>query len=575
MQELEGLFLAAVEAQRAGDSSAARRRFEEILGRFPACHEAVFMLAMLDADAGELASAERRLNEALRLDPGHPEYLFRLGSLQLARGRALEAVQTLRRAEAAGEEAGEVLLALATAELQAGQVSEAETHARRAIELDGHVAQADVLMMSILGARRELGAALEHARASAARHPENAEVRARLALLLERANDLGGAVDEARAALALRKDHPTALGVVGRLLEREGKLEEAAQAFKDAVSACAPNSSEARDLCRSLGLVLDRMKRHDDAMRCFRASKRDPRSLDEEFRRASEEVGRFIDAQIRDLPEGIAATWPRTPAEERPSPVFFVGFPRSGTTLLEQMLGAHPAIVTTDELRNLGRVTETLAQPLGGLERLPRHLGSISEAEVVRARAEYWGVAEGELGAEALAGKLLLDKHPLNTPNLFTARRVFPGSKVVVSLRDPRDVVLSCFMNLSRTAAAVLHYGTLEDAARQYAQVMKLWLHMRTALDLPWLEVRYEDIVEQPEATVGRVLEFVGQPWDDAVLRFVEKTAGKQVRSTSYRQVTEGLYKRALGRWRAYEKHFGAALPILEPFAQEFGYGDA
>lgn len=570
---LETLFAAASKVLRAGDTSRAEAMFGEIIQGYPACHEAMYMQGMIRAERGDLPKAEALLSRALELDAGNPEYLFRLGSVLLARGLAERAVPILEEAVREADETPALMLALGSACLAAVKLPEAEKAFRRARELDPAAAEPGMGLLATLMGSRRMEEAQTLGRELASTHPRRADVRARLAQTLERSNKLEEARIEADAALELDPGDATALGVFAALLQRAGDKEASVPVFERAIVATALRQ-EKRDLSRALGLVLDELGRHDEAYEHFLQSKKSLEEVPSPSSMLAADVDRFIDGCRRELTPGVASAWKAPPKDHREPPVFFVGFPRSGTTLLEQVLGAHPRLVTTDEIESIGSCTEWVGRRAGRLDLAPAAYGSLTDAEIIALRGRYWTKIEGELGAAALAGKRLVDKHPMNTANLFTARRLFPEAKVIVSLRDPRDVILSCFMHLSRTPMAVVYFRDLESAARLYARVMGLWFHMRTALDLPWIEVKYEDLVDDAEGTARRVLDFLGEPWDDSVLEFTDKAKKKTMRSTSYQQVSQGIYTRAKGRWRAYEQHFGKALEILDPFVHALGYQD-
>ena len=127
--------------------------------------------------------------------------------------------------------------------------------------------------------------------------------------------------------------------------------------------------------------------------------------------------------------------------------------------------------------------------------------------------------------------------------------------------------------NVSLTPISV-NWLALEDAAVYYARSMQTWLKVRTLTAGSWIEFRYEDVVGDLEREARRILEFLGRPWDDKVLKFYEHVREKIVRSPTYRDVTQPVYHKSIGRWKNYAKYFEPALKTLEPFVAEFGYGD-
>ena len=170
---------------------------------------------------------------------------------------------------------------------------------------------------------------------------------------------------------------------------------------------------------------------------------------------------------------GRVAGWERTPGDDRPAPVFFVGFPRSGTTLMEAMLRAHPGLATTGERSPLHEARRRLIERYGRAA-YPECVGDMTEADVAEARGRFWSYAETAVGAAP--SQRLVDKLPLNIVELGVAARLFPDAPVVMALRDPRDTVLSCFMQEFELNDAMAHFATVDGAARLYAAVMGLWL---------------------------------------------------------------------------------------------------
>jgi Tfp pilus assembly protein PilF len=248
---------------------------------------------------------------------------------------------------------------------------------------------------------------------------------------------------------------------------------------------------------------------------------------------------------------------------------FLVGFPRSGTTLLEKALASHPQVVTLEEVDCLGEAgRDFLAGPaqLSALE-------AIDHEEADRRRALYWqGVRQG-LG-EDLAGKTLLDKMPLHTLALPVIAKLFPDALILFALRDPRDVVLSCFRRRFRQNAAMAEFLTLPDAACYYDAVMTLAGVYRALLSLEALDVRHEAVVADFDTQLGRILDALDLPWDDGVRGFATRAAVRP-RTPSDLQLTAGLNDAGVGQWRRYASYLEDVRAILDPWADRWGYASA
>ena len=249
------------------------------------------------------------------------------------------------------------------------------------------------------------------------------------------------------------------------------------------------------------------------------------------------------------------------------------GHPRSGTTLLEQVLDSHPGFVSAEETMVFSR--ESFGFLLRGKIQADTLMLPTLEAASVEtlreARRNYIQCMERVLGHPA-DDRILIDKNPSLTGLVSAFVRVFPEAKLLVALRDPRDVCLSCFMQPLPMSQGSSMFLTLETTVQEYVSIMGLWKVASTCLGHGYMEVRYEDVVEDLEGVSRRVLEFLGVAWDDRVLRFNEFTQKKLVRSPTYAAVAKPITKGAVGRWRNYQKHLEPYQEMLAPLVKSFGY---
>jgi hypothetical protein len=248
------------------------------------------------------------------------------------------------------------------------------------------------------------------------------------------------------------------------------------------------------------------------------------------------------------------------------------GHPRSGTTLVEQVLDSHDDAISSDEF---DVITHWIYLPIVTRFPFSQHVLSILDrvpaAVRQQARATYWKQTEA-IFDEPIGNRLLVDKNPAMTVLLPVVNWAFPEMKTLIALRDPRDVILSCFMQRLQPNPISVNWLTLADAAEYYARNMETWLKVRELTPSPWLEFRYEDVVADLEGQARRILEFLGLAWDDKVLKFYEHAREKMVRSPTYQDVTQPVYQRAVGRWQHYAQHIEPVMDRLRPFLAEFGY---
>jgi hypothetical protein len=234
--------------------------------------------------------------------------------------------------------------------------------------------------------------------------------------------------------------------------------------------------------------------------------------------------------------------------------------------LLENVLAAHPDVISLEEKDCLAAASELYLTNVEGLQRL----GQLSSGEAARQREAYWSRVRG-YGVEP-RGKVFIDKMPLASVALPVVAKLFPNARVLFARRDPRDVVLSCFRRRFGMNASMYQLLTLEGAASYYNAVMRLSEVYRDLLPLPQHIVRYESLVDNFEATVRVACEFLGIQWNEALVDFATKARARGISTPSAAQVARGLNREGQGAWRRYREQLEPALPILEPWVRRFGY---
>jgi tetratricopeptide (TPR) repeat protein len=256
-------------------------------------------------------------------------------------------------------------------------------------------------------------------------------------------------------------------------------------------------------------------------------------------------------------------------ADDQKDPVFVVGFPRSGTTLLEQLLDAHPSLVSFDEQPFLQHIVQRLNADAGDVF---ARIQNLTQAQWLEQREMYF--KEVALVAPQMKAQRAVDKNPLNMVRLPMLQNFFPKGQVILAIRHPCDVVLSCYMQHFRAPAFALSFETIESTAQMYHKVFSHWYAASKRLKLPVLEWKYEDLVADTEKQARLLFDFLQLPWQDELLAFTERAKHKgAIKTPSYTQVIEKVNSRAVGRWQAYEKYFTAnAITYLKPWIERFGY---
>jgi hypothetical protein len=250
------------------------------------------------------------------------------------------------------------------------------------------------------------------------------------------------------------------------------------------------------------------------------------------------------------------------------SPVFIVAFPRSGTTLLELALDAHPALKSMDEQPFLQNALDDV---LAAGVRYPHDLAGLTRAQLDHVRERYWQRVGSKLTRGP--GQRLIDKNPLNLLRLPIIKRLFPEAKVLLAIRHPCDVLLSCYMQHFRAPDFALLCQDLPTLSAGYRRAFDFWYAQQALLEAEVLELRYESFVANFESEIRRVIEFLELPWNDAVLTPASRAQEKRFISTpSYSQVVKPVTAASVGRWLPYRSHFSASMPILQPYFARWGY---
>lgn len=439
----------------------------------------------------------------------------------------------------------------------------------RALGLDAELVPAWCNLGVAHRARGDVDAAEDAFRRAVALDPSHAVAIANLASVAEARNQPEEARRLARRAHELDPALPASTLVLARLARSAGDLDDAVRLLDRLDPATVPSELRPR-LHTERGQCLDRLGRADEAFAAFtranEASAALPASRSVDPRRFPRSVATVARATAAML---SAARGARLERDDGPPPIFVLGFPRSGTTLTETVLSAHPALRASDELPIFEGV---LAQVQRLLPRRLPYPAAFTEPLDAADRRTLREAYRSEVARGVPGDGPLVDKLPLNLVHLGGIAAVFPDAPIILVLRDPRDSALSCFMQDFVPNSAMVQMHSLESIVALQEQVFGLWLAHRDALPNPVLVVRYEDLVADQPAQARRMLDHVGLAWDDRVARFWESARGTHISTPSHQDVAKPIFTRARGRWRRYEQHLAPVLPRLHRLAGALGY---
>lgn len=520
----------------------------------------------------DLAMRDGRMDDAVALarqalDAGleHPVTLsLRAWGLE-REGRPADALADLERLRVLGVSDPNILTATARCLTQLGRGEDALVNLTGALVLAPGEADiwyekgvAHETIGELLDARTAFDEALK-------RNPHHWDALARQATLAARRSDWPAARQLADQVLAEQPFHTLAqfAHVMADLAKKDyGVAERRARLVAESPHTIPMAKATAFNY---LGDALDGLNRRTEAFEAYAAGN----NLQMEIfqpRFAQMETGLPMATRIHAALE----QWPTASSvvPRQSSPIFLVGFARAGTSLLGQILAGHSGVLALEEKPLFSEALERFffnPQGLAELENLP-------VAQAAYYRSLYWEHVRQEVGRDPRE-QLIVDQTPLNTLHLPLIARLFPGATVLFAVRDPRDVVLSCFRRLFTLHRYTWEFLSLERTAQLYDLAMQIQTLARQKLDLRFCDIRNEDLVVDFEGQMRRVCTALKLDWEPALADFAQASRARGVATPSAPQIARGLNADGIGQWRRYGDQMAGVLPLLEPWARHFGYG--
>lgn len=476
---------------------------------------------------GELDASLALLAEALELAPGDSSVIGAIGAVLRQQGRLSEALRRLDEAIRLDPTAAAPWLERGMALETGGSLEAALVSYRRAAELDPQSASAFGGVASIAARRGEL----------------------------ELARSFG---DRALALDPL--DPPGAAGMAR--VEMESGNPDRALAILEPVLKRELGDENRSNLATLRGDALDRLGRFGEAFAAYSMSNESSARRWAKFQGGGETHREMVDRLSREFAAIAPDSWRKSSTSVQ-SPAFLIGYPRSGTTLVENVLASIPGVEALEERPTLAAGDQYLSE--GGLDRL----AEADDTTLDELREAYWkAVSAAGIDAE---GKLFVDKDPLKGLMLPLIDRLFPDARIIVMRRDPRDVVWSCFRANFAPSPAAVEFTGLERAAEHYDATMHAQEAFLDALPLARLELHYEALVTDFDGETRRLCDFLGTAWTEQMRDFAKTARRRGVSTYSVSQVSKPLYDGSR-QWRRYEEQLRPILPILQPWVERLGY---
>jgi Flp pilus assembly protein TadD len=547
---------------------------------------------------GRLPEAERVCGEVLAVEPTHPHALHMLALIRIGAGAAPEALDLLERALASGVRHPAIESSYGRLLADLNRPGDAAAALQRSLSLDPRQPAVIALLAKMLvavgrtaDARRMLDNSLAafpgdpyllpasgvvhlaqgaYAKAEVdlqqalAVSPSDAESYANLAAFYEHSNRTDDVQRLLDAAARRGLENGACKLIAARLLRNQGRAEAARPKLEGLLAARDLTPTQQRDLRSELGWCSDAVGDVDAAMSYFQEA--NDRAL--VIAAPAPELRDIFPRQLASLTRFYTENAPSTDeAPAGPVPAFLVGFPRSGTTLLDTMLGAHPQLRVMEERPAIQAMLDAYT---GGGLRYAEDLSQLTPTQLAGLRAAHQQTSRA-YGWDGV--QRLLDKSPFGTTHLGLIHQVFPAAPVVFMTRHPCDVVLSCFMNNFEIHAGTVHFTRLGSTVDLYCSIMDLWLLYVQRLGFRHLVLRYEDLIASPESEMRRLIGFLDLPWVPELLDHRAAALRRGYISTpSYSQISQPLYQSSRDRWRRYAAYLEPYMPRLMPYISAFGY---
>jgi tetratricopeptide (TPR) repeat protein len=503
---------------------------DRVLAENPGLSPAHYLRGNALYEMGKVQESVADLDIAWRSQPDNPNAAYYLGRSLRASGRFEEAIEPLEAAVA--------------------------DHAFEAV--------ARYELATCLNHVRRRSEAVEQYLALLDKEQDHAQAAANLSSLLERENRLDEADQWATRALSLEPDNETAQMARAVIDRRSGRLAEAETRLRG-LSAKVSHPVNRSIVFNQLGQCLDSMGEWDEAFESFRKSNQilkshHPAASPNPADRHSLETMAVIQDWLVGKP---ISDWKPAPPDEEGGIAFLLGFPRSGSTLLDRILSAHPDIEVLEEKGLFSEIHQEWSN-----RAILEALTQVNEQQILDARGIY---------RKALARyrqepgrRLVIDKLPLNLAWIFLINRIFPDAPIIFLRRHPLDACLSCYFQAFELEASMPYFLELGDTAAYYDAVMNLAVESLVQAGNPRHEIRYESLVSDLEQETGKVLSFLGLQWSDEVLKYRERDQGEASNTPSYQQVAQPVYQHSVGRWRNYARHLEPIIPVLEPWVKSY-----
>ena len=515
----------------------------------PALAEAHSNLGIALKAAGRSDEAVKSYRRAIRLKPGNASFHSNLGNALAEQGKPDEAIASLQRAVSLRPDFTDVHYNLGNILKNRGSLEQAADAYQKVLELRPGFEPAQNSLGNALTSLGRLQEAMDHYDAILAMQPASLDALCGKVLVLDKCGEFAAAFELMQPHLEVKSPHAVLAVTFAEMAHHYNKQEEAIGWLAHLLTKGEWSPQEQTRLHFAQGKLYDMTGRHNTAFEQFRAG-HSLYVVDFDI----EQYAALIDTLITTFNADSLRAFPHA-TQDTALPVFIIGMPRSGTTLVEQILASHPLVGGGGEREDINDLAVSIPDKTGSGGHYPAGIDALTQEQVDTFTTEYLE----RLRAAAPAALHITDKMPHNFMYLGLIQRLFPQARIIHCIRDPLDTCLSCyFQNFSGHHPYAHDLSMLGKYYREYSRLMRHW---ETVLEIPMMNLHYEELVSNQEPVSRAIVEFCGLEWDDACLQFHKNQ--RAITTSSYDQVRQPMYTKSIGRWKSYEEHLDPLITAL------------
>ena len=566
--DLLKLFNLAIKEHQSENHEEAKKLYKKILTIDASHFESNFYLGTLYAQSNNLNEALTLLNKAKEINPKVEDIHNNLGLIYRQLGEYKNAINCLRKAIEINSNYIEPYNNLGIIFEEHKDFKNAEKYFKKAIEISPEYVPAYINLGNLFKVLNEIDKSEKYYKDAINLNPKYFDAYNNLMNLYERTNKEEKLKELIKKSETQFNNNPTVNLFKGKYFYKTHNFKEAINILEN-VKFNKNEVNRERSRLLFLAKCHDELEDIDKSFDYFSKMNLVNTKLANNKNINKNKALEMIDKRYQFFGNTENDKWSNSKINnDEKSPIFLIGFSRSGTTLLQTILRSHPDIEVIEE-------EPLLNSFLNSLQKITnddfKHLKKIDENEIFNLKQLYLS-SKDKFIKNKNNNLIYIDKEPLNIIHVGEIVRVFPNAKFLVSIRHPYDCVLSCFMQNFILNDTLVNFLNLEDSANFYDKVMKLWISYINFLPINYHLIKYEDVVLDFEKTLRNALKFLDLQWSDKILNFYKNSDKDLVATPSYDQVNKPIYTRSIGKWKKYENKISKIFPILDPWVNKFNY---